>query len=68
MPEYQRTAGNTLLAWADSLPFKSDSLDLIISLHNLEHVRDPVQTLLQYLVGGTCKGWWLERQHSFPCC
>ncbi len=52
MPESQRTANNTLLAWADQLPFKSNSLDYIVSLHNLEHLQDPVQAVLHYLVSG----------------
>ncbi|KAI7838802.1 hypothetical protein COHA_007417 [Chlorella ohadii] len=49
VPESQRTANNTLLAWADQLPFKSNSLDYIVSLHNLEHLQDPVQAVLHYL-------------------
>ena len=50
VPEYQRTAGNTLLAWADQLPFKSNTLDYIVSLHNMEHLQDPVQAVLHYMV------------------
>jgi SAM-dependent methyltransferase len=49
VPEYQRTAGNTLLAWADDLPFKSNTLDYIVSLHNAEHLQDPVAAVLHYL-------------------
>lgn len=32
VPAYQSTAGNTLLAWADQLPFRSNSIDYIVSL------------------------------------
>jgi predicted SAM-dependent methyltransferase len=49
VPESQRTANNTLLAWADQLPFKSNTLDYIVSLHNLEHLQDPVAAVLHYL-------------------
>lgn len=57
MPASQSTAGNTLLAWADQLPFRSNTIDYIISLHNLEHLVDPVAAVLHYLVGeaGFCR-------------
>lgn len=56
VPEHQRTAGNTLLAWADQLPFKNNTLDYIVSLHNMEHLQDPVQAVLHYLV----RCYWLK--------
>ena len=39
----------TFLAWAHDLPFKDSTLDFILSQHNLEHLEDPVQTVLSYL-------------------
>ncbi len=60
LPAHQSTAGNTVLAWADQLPFKSNSIDYIISLHNLEHLWNPVAAVLHYLVcaarGCSCTG------------
>lgn len=38
-----------LRAWAHELPFRSSSLDFIIALHVLEHVPDPVSTVLHWL-------------------
>lgn len=58
VPAYQSTASNTLLAWADQLPFKSNTIDYIISLQNLEHLHDPVQAVLHYLVRGAGGRWW----------
>jgi SAM-dependent methyltransferase len=40
---------NSLLSWADDLPFAPESLDYIVSRHNLEHVADPIGALLHYL-------------------
>lgn len=49
LPEAQRTPQHTFLAWGDQLPFAPESLDFIISLHNLEHLHDPVKAVLHYL-------------------
>ena len=49
VPEYQRASASTLLAWGDRLPFRSDSVDFIVSLHNLEHLHNPVAAVLHYL-------------------
>lgn len=49
LPKNQITPQNTILSWADSLPFKRNSIDFIVSLHNLEHLEDPVAAVLRYL-------------------
>lgn len=47
--DLKATANNTILSWAQDLPFKSNTIDYIVSLHNLEHLHDPVQAVLHYL-------------------
>jgi SAM-dependent methyltransferase len=49
LPAYQKPFGTPILGWADNLPFASSSLDAIISLHNLEHLENPVNFLLDAL-------------------
>jgi SAM-dependent methyltransferase len=49
LPNEQQNVPNTWLSWADNLPFKNESLDTIISLHNLEHIADPIATINHYL-------------------
>ena len=39
----------SLRAWAHDLPFRSGSVDFIIALHLLEHLPDPVATVLHWL-------------------
>lgn len=36
-------------AWADDLPFRTGSVDFVVALHILEHVRDPARTVLHWL-------------------
>ena len=64
VPESQRTSNNTLLAWADQLPFKSNTLDYIVSLHNMEHLQDPTAAVLHYLVGCGCQRLGQGRAHD----
>ncbi|KIZ06556.1 hypothetical protein MNEG_1399 [Monoraphidium neglectum] len=45
LPSAQKAPLSTIMAWADDLPFKQGSLDYAISLHNLEHLPDPVGML-----------------------
>lgn len=49
LPKSQKNLKNTLLAWADNLPFANNTLDYIVSLHNLEHLQDPVKAIHHYL-------------------
>jgi len=49
LPSAQQPISGSVLSWADNLPFADDSLDYIISNHNLEHLDNPVNTIL------TCK-------------
>jgi SAM-dependent methyltransferase len=45
----QKTSTHTPFAWGDELPFKNSSLDVIVSLHNMEHLHDPVSAVTKYL-------------------
>ena len=38
-----------LLAWAHELPFACNSMDYIVAMHILEHMPDPVATVLHWL-------------------
>jgi SAM-dependent methyltransferase len=49
LPAVQENVPGTMLGWASKLPFKSNSIDLIVSLHNLEHVSRPVLTVAHYI-------------------
>ena len=49
LPQDQTNLQGTFLAWADELPFAPASLDLIVSLHNLEHMANPVHVVAHYL-------------------
>ncbi len=42
-------ANPKIRCWAHDLPFKSNSVDYIIALHILEHIPDPVNTVLSWL-------------------
>lgn len=50
--EYTGTHAETnsvsILSKLDDLPFKSESVDAILSLHSLEHIEDPVNTVLAW--------------------
>lgn len=43
-----RSSAN-LRAWAHELPFRSNTVDFTVALHVLEHVPDPVATVLHWL-------------------
>ena len=45
----QDNVAGTILGWADNLPFADESLDFIVSLHNLEHLANPVNAINHYL-------------------
>lgn len=47
--EHNQFLPNALLATPDDLPFKSSSIDFIISLHALEHMTDPAAVVLHWL-------------------
>jgi len=49
LPQNQQNVAGTFLGWADELPFAPNSLDFIVSLHNLEHLANPPETILHYL-------------------
>ncbi|GBF87991.1 hypothetical protein Rsub_00703 [Raphidocelis subcapitata] len=49
LPKVQTAPQSTLMAWAEQLPFAPASLDYIVSLHNLEHLGDPVAAVLHWL-------------------
>ncbi|KAI8467942.1 MAG: hypothetical protein J3K34DRAFT_523318 [Monoraphidium minutum] len=49
LPLVQHAPVHTLMSWADNLPFRPGTLDYAISLHNLEHLEDPVAAVLHYL-------------------
>ena len=49
LPTDQKPYGVPLLGWAENLPFAQSSLDAILSLHNLEHLENPVNFLLDAL-------------------
>jgi SAM-dependent methyltransferase len=49
LPKAQQNVPNTWLSWADSLPFQRESLDFIVSMHNFEHLADPVKAMNHYL-------------------
>lgn len=46
---HHENSSHAILAVLDDLPFKENSLDAIISLHSLEHIRDPVSTITSWL-------------------
>lgn len=48
-PSSQTTPPTTLLAWGDRLPFAPNSLDIIVSQHNLEHISEPIKAIHHYL-------------------
>jgi predicted SAM-dependent methyltransferase len=47
--EHDRFVHNALLSNPDDLPFKRQSIDLIVSLHTLEHMIDPASVVLHWL-------------------
>ncbi len=49
IPSEQANVAHTVLGWADQLPFANNTIDYIVSLHNLEHLHDPVSAVLHYL-------------------
>lgn len=49
LPSNQQPNYKSLLSWAEDLPFADERLDLIVSRHNLEHLRDPITAIDHYL-------------------
>jgi len=47
--EHSGLAGSALLSLSDDLPFRSGTVDLIVALHMLEHVANPVETINHWL-------------------
>lgn len=60
VPAYQKTGPNTVLAWADELPFRSNSMDYIISTHNLGAVAEG-RLLWGRTVGRQRDGSWSQQ-------
>lgn len=48
-PTSQTTPPTTFLSWGDRLPFAPNSLDVIVSQHNLEHISHPIKAIHHYL-------------------